>query len=459
MRRTNFLFPGKTTLAALAFAALLHAADASTLTVNSSADSGGTCPGADCSLRQAILVATSGDTLAFQIPTSDPGYNVGTGAFTIGLTSNELAIGKDLTIDGGGQKIVIARTAGTFRIFNITAGIVNLTNLTIANGKQSSGAGIANQSSLTLRNCTLYGNNTGGGAFGGAIASSGSLQVSNCTFTANTADPGGSAIFTGTGDTTIDNSTIFSNTGNSAVLRFGSGTVRVRNTIIVGNPSADVSGTFISDGYNLIGTTSAGGSGFGSTGDKVGVTPSQVNLGPLQDNGGPTNTMAPKTASIALDQGHSGGVTTDQRGDPRPVHRTTATNVPGDFSDIGAVEIGLSQFPNSGANLTVTNTAEHNEHDCRVDECTLAEAIEVGSFITANGGLGPVTIHFAPGVSGVISNTTVPTGLNISAALTIIGPGARALQVTGGGLNRIFNITAAGAPVNVSGLSLTDGKA
>src|SRR5256885_11783014 len=35
------------------------------LTVNSAADAGGTCPGADCTLRQAIIAAVSGDTINF----------------------------------------------------------------------------------------------------------------------------------------------------------------------------------------------------------------------------------------------------------------------------------------------------------------------------------------------------------------------------------------------------------
>ena len=95
------------------------------------------------SLRQAIQDAASGDTILFQIPTTQAGYNAGTGVFTIGLTSNELAIGKNLTIDGGNQKIVIQRTGGVFRIFNITAGSVTLSNLTIANGQEDSGGGIS----------------------------------------------------------------------------------------------------------------------------------------------------------------------------------------------------------------------------------------------------------------------------------------------------------------------------
>jgi predicted outer membrane repeat protein len=462
-----------TSVIALLFRAV--SVNAATLTVGSSADSGGTCPGTNCTLRQAILVANAGDTIAFQIPATDSGYDAPTGVATITLTTGfsttAIQIDKNLTIDGAGQKTVVQRSpiGPLVRVFSITAGTVDIANLTIAQGNPQgeSGGGVANSGVLHLRNCTFTANTSGDS--GGAVYNTGTLTVRNCTMTGNVGNITGSAIYN-TGTLSLDNSTITLNNCQlntsspplgAAVYNAAGGTVHVRNTIIVGNtaPSAskDVVGVFTSDGYNIIGTTT-GSSWFANTGDQLGATAAQVNLGPLQDNGGTTRTMAPKTGSIALDQGNSGSVTTDQRGDPRPVHRTTATNVPGDFSDIGAVEIGLSQFPNSGANLTVTNTAEHNEHDCRVDECTLAEAVEVGSFITQFGGVGPATINFAPGLNGVISNTTVP-GLNISAALTIVGPGARMLRVTGGSLNRIFNITAAGAAVNIYGLSLTDGKA
>src|SRR6266567_6518021 len=62
---------------------------AATLTVTSNADSGGTCPGANCTLRQAILVASPGDTINFAV-----------GITTINLTSAGLFINKNLTING-----------------------------------------------------------------------------------------------------------------------------------------------------------------------------------------------------------------------------------------------------------------------------------------------------------------------------------------------------------------------
>ena len=62
-------------------------------------------------------------------------------------------------------------------------------------------------------------------------------------------------------------------------------------------------------------------------GDLFDVTAEQLNLGPLQDNGGPTMTHALGAGSVAIDQiptadcvdADGQPLTTDQRGEPRPV--------------------------------------------------------------------------------------------------------------------------------------------
>ena len=58
---------------------------ATTITVTSDADAGGTCPGAACTLRQAIATASPGDTINFA-----PGLT------TVNLTTAELFINKNL---------------------------------------------------------------------------------------------------------------------------------------------------------------------------------------------------------------------------------------------------------------------------------------------------------------------------------------------------------------------------
>ena len=109
-------------------------------TVTSTADAGGICPGATCTLRQAIATAASGDTINFAA-------NV-RGA--INLTSGELLINKNLTINGPGANLLSVQRSAvggtpTFRIFNISANnVIRISGLTIANGNSpSNGGGIS----------------------------------------------------------------------------------------------------------------------------------------------------------------------------------------------------------------------------------------------------------------------------------------------------------------------------
>ena len=136
----------------------------------------------------------------------------------------------------------------------------------------------------------------------------------------------------------IDSSTIWGNvaldgTGEEfvggGIWIDGGGTLR--NTIVAGNRSnfgeSDLAGTFLSRGYNLIGS-SRGGSGYRET-DLLDVP---ALLGPLRDNGGPTPTHALLSGSPAVNAGDPDFVPppeTDQRGFPRVV---------GDRLDIGAYE-------------------------------------------------------------------------------------------------------------------------
>src|SRR5437762_13958179 len=115
-------------LVAIGLVGVLAPAQAATLTVNSAADAGGTCPGASCTLRQAIATAASGDTI-----------NFAAGLTTITLTSAELLINKNLTITGPGANLLsVQRSAASgtllFRIFNIATGNVTISGLNIANG-------------------------------------------------------------------------------------------------------------------------------------------------------------------------------------------------------------------------------------------------------------------------------------------------------------------------------------
>jgi hypothetical protein len=133
---------------------LFSQAQAATLTVNSAADAGGSCPGASCTLPQAIATAANGDTINFA-----PGITA------INLTSAELLINKNLIISGPGANLLSVQrsaAAGRFRIFEIASGSnVIISGLMIAKGSGDSGAdggGIYNAGTVTITNSTMSGN-------------------------------------------------------------------------------------------------------------------------------------------------------------------------------------------------------------------------------------------------------------------------------------------------------------
>lgn len=441
------------------------------------------------SLRQAISNANAGDTILFQIPTTEPGYDPTTGIFTITLTqasgtdaNSALVIAKDLTIDGVGSKILIARSSASgtpnLRIFNITAGTVTLKNVTIYNGYTLAAGGgilISNGAHVSLRGVAVgqcFASQEGGGV---ENATGAVLEVINSTFYSNTTNGSGRAIDdSGVGriiDSTISSNPATSYPATAAVS--SSGQTHVGNTIIAGNPSAgggqsgDVQGAFVSEGYNFIGDAYGNGgsssSGFGGSGshDQVGTyaSPANAYLQPIEYSSGPTPVSRPSLGSPVIDQGNRGvdadgnPVNVDQRGLPRPTDQPSTANA-GDGSDIGAVEVGLKQ---PGPTFTVTTTAERDDGVCSTDYCTLLDAVNA-----ANANSDANTITFAPGVSGTILNTLVNTGLNITSPVTITGPGARKLAISGDYPNagaRIFNIAASAGNVQLSGLSFANAYA
>jgi len=374
---------------AIAFLAPL-AARANTLTVNSSADSGGVCPGPTCTLRQAITTAIPGDTIDFNPSLA-----------TIDLTSDELVIAKSITIAGSGPDALTVNrktAAASFRVFRIAGGsTVGLSGLTIANGRGlvqvgqfGGGGGILIENGCTVTVASAKIRNNSSARDGGGIWNGGTLVVSNTTFSENYADlsigrgggiyntgnltvtgsafinngPWGGAFHNSGGSGSLTNCTISGNRasghtdgaggvtdeGGTFALRNSTITLneggvsgcRIRNCIIAANKGyLDVYGPVTSDGYNIIGYT-IGNNPAPGPGDKIGTNTAQFDplLLPLQDNGGPTLTHALRPGSPALDAGGAvPGVTTDQRGLPRPADNVVIPNASGgDGSDIGAFE-------------------------------------------------------------------------------------------------------------------------
>ena len=232
------------------------------ITVTSADDSGaGT-------LRQAIGDICAGGTITFDADHS------------ITLTTGELVISKDLSVDGTGHAIVVDGNKVS-RVFDITAGTVSFKHLTIQNGKASNGGGIWNSGTLMLTDSTISGNaaiTAGGGILsnrpltvkdstisgnsadlGGGLYSATTLKITNSTISGNSATDNGGGIYNFGGTLTLTDSTI---SGNSAYIAGGIfhkiGDLTLTNSTVSGNTASIAGG--IDNEYNMtiINSTIAG---------------------------------------------------------------------------------------------------------------------------------------------------------------------------------------------------------
>ncbi|HYJ90891.1 MAG TPA: CSLREA domain-containing protein [Pyrinomonadaceae bacterium] len=123
-----------------------------------------------------------------------------------------------------------------------------------------------------------------------------------------------------------------------------------------------------------------------------------------------------------------------------------------------AVFISLAfSVSTSASTFTVNTLADHAVGSCNPADCTLREAIRA-----ANNSAGADTINFSSGLTGTITLQSDFGGqLLITESVTINGPGARVLTVSGNGTSRAFQINplllSPATTVNISGLTITGG--
>jgi predicted outer membrane repeat protein len=187
------------------------------------------------------------------------------------------------------------------------------------------GGGLASSGTVRIISSVFSGNAAGDNG-GGVITQGGAMTVVNSTFTENEAVNHGGALY-GTGGTlavrfsTISDNLADSNAGGlgdgGAIRWESSGTATVEHSILAGNTDLspafwvsthpDISGAFISGGYNLIGIRD-GATGFtnGVNNDQVGTVAAPINplLGTLTNHGGPVPTMALNLISPAVNRGN-----------------------------------------------------------------------------------------------------------------------------------------------------------
>jgi hypothetical protein len=301
-----------------------------------------------------------------------------------------------------------------------------------ADGTYALGGGLVLFRSDTIISGSTISKNTTWGRGGGIFSdpSSEDTVIINSTISGNEAlvEEGGGVYVRGR--TIFEHSTI---SENSAPFGLGSGiasrgistvVTEISSSIVANNKNEDVaiieptSGTpqnsFVSNGYNLIGTGNSFDSGTQNATDIFTQPGDQLNalnplLGPLQNNGGRTQSHALLPGSPAIDTGNPIVFlppTNDQRGDP--FLRIADGN--GDTSAV--IDIGAFEVPTT----LIVNT-EHDVVDALDGLTSLREAID-----TTNLSADPNNIIFIPALSGStieLQHTTGYRQLNITDHLTI----------------------------------------
>jgi hypothetical protein len=390
------------------------------------------------SLRQVAGVLGGGGTVNFAPNLSGQ---------TITLTSGEIAITNNLTIDASAlANGIIINGNHNSRIFNIASGVaVSLNALVLTNGYTThaiQGGAIFNAGTLALNYCTLAGNSGDYTVAGGAIANQGQLTVLGCTFSGNSA--GFSGAIDNRSTCTLKNSTFYGNvafagnggaidnpygavlsllhctfSGNSASSLGGAidnyqAQVNVTNSILSSNSGQDI--------YSVSGSTiNAGGaniiSALANAGTVVGggtISSADPMLGPLTNNGGRTLTMMPRSGSPAIDAGVTSlavGLAYDQRGPSYP-------RVVGSAVDLGALEYKAPPVITSPSNVTfiagLSNSFTFTTTGFPAPTIAVTGTFPAGVSFTppatlsgfpafGSGGIYPLTVIASNGVSPVVT--------------------------------------------------------
>ena len=206
----------------------------------------------NCSLRDALAAATTGDTIVFASGL--------TGTFT--LTQGQLEVSAGVTITGPGSSSLVIDANGLSRVFDlvVSAGDVSISGLTISGaitGDYGGGIRAENAGALNLLDVSVTGNTSVGGGGGVFARNAGPVSIYASTIDGNSSSNGwGGGLYLGTTgqSVSIADSTVSDNSCDPAVIGgglglFGSGnTIVVANSTITGNDCGDGAGVGIYNG-------------------------------------------------------------------------------------------------------------------------------------------------------------------------------------------------------------------
>jgi CSLREA domain-containing protein len=384
----------------------------------------------------------------------------------------------------------------------LNQGTATLTNCTLSgNNAARDGGGLFNGEggTATLTNCTVSGNSASGQ--GGGLFNNGGttyLTLTNCTVSGNSAPDGGGLLNYGTA--TLTNTIVAGNTSVDL-----SGPISGSNNLIGGDlllaPLGDYGGPTqtiaLLPGSPAIGkgiiadypgtstpiTTDQRGKKLDSPSPDIGAFQSQgFTLAPL-DGSNPQSTMAGAafanplavtvTANDPLEPVDGGvvnfAVATAAGGASATLSAATAMITSGQADVIATANVELGQYTANAsavgadqASFSLTNTQAYSlvvntTEDRPLDtdgQNSLRAAINYADTLT-----GPSTITFDSAVFGTTPQTiTLILGeltLSSTATITIVGPGANLLTVSGGGKSRVFDIE--GGSAALAGLTISGG--
>ena len=246
---------------------------------------------ADCSLREAIATANSGD--AVYVPS---------GTYTL-TSGSELSIDKSLTLTGAGSgdTVIQAATASVVslsRVLHVTTGEVSILAVTIRHGNTSDvsgggailnqgtlslansrvsnntvsqtngGGGIQNSGTLSLVRSTVNNNATSGGGNGGGIRNLGTLSLTDSTVSGNTTNGGGGGIIN-FNLLTLTNSVISDNSAPSGGGIRNLGTATLGSSTVSGNSGNDGGGIQNFGSLTLTNSTISNNSALGGLGGGI----------------------------------------------------------------------------------------------------------------------------------------------------------------------------------------------
>jgi hypothetical protein len=129
------------------------------------------------SLPSAVANASAGDTINFSLG----------GSCSVITLSATITISQSLTIDGPGASALGVSGGGSTEVFDVTAGTVAISGLTIEDGTTPAGSAGTDASPGSNGN----GGNGNQGGDGGGISNAGTLTLTDDTVSGNTTGPGG----------------------------------------------------------------------------------------------------------------------------------------------------------------------------------------------------------------------------------------------------------------------------